>query len=59
MIAGSAYLCGVPGTGKTSSVHVVITELHAIQEAEQLPDFVFVAVNGLKISHPEGVYLEV
>ena len=43
------YISGVPGTGKTATVHEV---LRSIQEDEDLPEFTFVEINGMKLTEP-------
>ena len=48
------YISGVPGTGKTATVHEV---LRSIQEAEDdLPEFTFVEINGMKLTEPAQAY---
>ena len=48
------YISGVPGTGKTATVHEVI---RSIQEChEDLPEFQFVEVNGMKLTEPAQAY---
>ena len=47
------YISGVPGTGKTATVHEV---LRSIQEDEDLPEFTFVEINGMKLTEPAQAY---
>ena len=48
------YISGVPGTGKTATVHEVI---RSIQEAQDdLADFTFVEINGMKLTEPAQAY---
>lgn len=48
------YISGVPGTGKTATVHEVI---RSIQEAQDdLPEFTFVEINGMKLTEPAQAY---
>lgn len=48
------YISGVPGTGKTATVHEVI---RSIQETEDdLPEFTFVEINGMKLTEPAQAY---
>ena len=48
------YISGVPGTGKTATVHEV---LRSIQEADDdLPEFTFVEINGMKLTEPAQAY---
>ncbi|KAK4049790.1 Origin recognition complex, subunit 1 [Microbotryomycetes sp. JL201] len=47
------YIHGVPGTGKTATVHSVVREL---QNEPDIGDFQFVEINGMKISEPQTAY---
>ncbi|KAK4048492.1 Origin recognition complex, subunit 1 [Microbotryomycetes sp. JL221] len=47
------YIHGVPGTGKTATVHSVVREL---QNDPDIPAFEFVEINGMKISEPQTAY---
>ncbi|KAJ3294697.1 Origin recognition complex, subunit 1 [Borealophlyctis nickersoniae] len=50
------YISGVPGTGKTATVHAVIRALTANAEAEELAPFQFVEINGMKLTDPSQSY---
>src|SRR5690606_19336773 len=50
------YISGTPGTGKTATVREVVTQLHAAVQAEELEDFVFVEINGMRIADPHQSY---
>ena len=50
------YISGTPGTGKTATVREVITQLHAAVQAEDLDDFIFVEINGMKVTDPHQAY---
>ena len=50
------YICGTPGTGKTASVHQVIRSLRAQVEDDVLADFLFVEINGMRVSEPAQAY---
>ena len=50
------YICGTPGTGKTASVHQVIRSLRAQVEEDVLADFLFVEINGMRVSEPAQAY---
>ena len=50
------YISGTPGTGKTATVKEVVTQLHAAVMAEELDDFIFVEINGLKVTDPHQSY---
>ena len=45
---GCAYVCGVPGTGKTATVRESVRALQSQQERGELPAFSFVEINGMK-----------
>ncbi|GAA5822726.1 hypothetical protein JCM11251_004357 [Rhodosporidiobolus azoricus] len=50
---GCLYVHGVPGTGKTATVHSVVREL---QGDEDMDAFTFVEINGMKISEPMAAF---
>ena len=50
------YISGVPGTGKTATVREVVTQLEAAVRAEELDDFIFVEINGMKVTDPHQSY---
>lgn len=50
------YISGTPGTGKTATVREVIAQLNASVLAEELDDFVFVEINGMKVTDPHQAY---
>jgi origin recognition complex subunit 1 len=50
------YISGVPGTGKTATVREVISSLHASVMADELEDFIFVEINGMKVTDPHQSY---
>ena len=48
------YISGVPGTGKTATVHEVI---RCLKEADdELSEFTFVEINGMKLTEPAQTY---
>ena len=49
----SLYVSGVPGTGKTATVHKAVQQL---REDPDLPDFHFVALNGMNLAEPSEFY---
>ena len=51
------YISGVPGTGKTATVHEVIRYLEENKQREQIPDFTFFEINGMKVTQPNQVYV--
>ncbi|EIW67259.1 hypothetical protein TREMEDRAFT_33606 [Tremella mesenterica DSM 1558] len=53
---GCLYIAGVPGTGKTATVHAVVKELKRKAEDGELPPFSYVEINGLKIPTPQHAY---
>ncbi|RPA98233.1 P-loop containing nucleoside triphosphate hydrolase protein [Choiromyces venosus 120613-1] len=50
------YISGTPGTGKTAIVHEVITQLQYLVALEELDDFTFVEINGMKVTDPHQAY---
>jgi len=50
------YISGTPGTGKTATVREVVAQLDAAVMAEDLDDFIFVEVNGMKVTDPHQAY---
>ncbi|KAI9241071.1 MAG: P-loop containing nucleoside triphosphate hydrolase protein [Podila humilis] len=51
------YISGVPGTGKTATVHRVIQALKQEAEEGELADFQFVEINGMKVTEPSYAYV--
>ena len=50
------YISGTPGTGKTATVREVVAQLDASVQAEELDDFIFVEINGMKVTDPHQSY---
>ncbi|KAK3696549.1 Origin recognition complex, subunit 1 [Vermiconidia calcicola] len=50
------YISGTPGTGKTATVREVVGSLQAAVVEEQLDDFYFVEINGMKVTDPHQSY---
>ncbi|OHE91774.1 ATPase [Colletotrichum orchidophilum] len=50
------YIAGTPGTGKTATVREVISRLDDGVRADELDDFIFVEINGMKITDPHQSY---
>ncbi|KND04967.1 origin recognition complex subunit 1 [Spizellomyces punctatus DAOM BR117] len=50
------YISGVPGTGKTATVHRVMRALSEAAEQEEIPPFQFVEINGMKLTEPSQSY---
>jgi origin recognition complex subunit 1 len=50
------YISGTPGTGKTATVREVVTSLHQAVANEELDDFNFVEINGMKVTEPHQSY---
>jgi origin recognition complex subunit 1 len=51
------YVSGVPGTGKTATVHEVIRKLQQRNEDRNSPYFRFVEINGMRLSDPQHAYV--
>ncbi|XP_027693935.1 origin recognition complex subunit 1 isoform X2 [Vombatus ursinus] len=56
---GCMYISGVPGTGKTAIVHEVVRSLQQAAQAEELPSFQYVEVNGMKLTEPHQAYVQI
>ena len=50
------YISGTPGTGKTATVREIVAQLNAAVLAEEMDDFIFVEVNGMKVTDPHQSY---
>lgn len=50
------YISGTPGTGKTATVREVVAQLNASVSADELDDFIFVEINGMKVTDPHQAY---
>ncbi|KAF9022267.1 P-loop containing nucleoside triphosphate hydrolase protein [Hymenopellis radicata] len=53
---GCIYISGVPGTGKTATVHAVIRELMKLAEDNEINPFTYVEINGLRVPEPPAAY---
>ncbi|XP_054593429.1 origin recognition complex subunit 1 isoform X3 [Nothobranchius furzeri] len=56
---GCMYISGVPGTGKTATVHEVMRCLQNAADMDAIPPFCFVEVNGMKMTDPHQAYVQV
>ncbi|KAJ2870344.1 Origin recognition complex, subunit 1, partial [Coemansia asiatica] len=52
------YISGVPGTGKTATVHEVIRTLQENVEEGDLPEFQYIELNGMKMTEPSQAYTQ-
>ncbi|KAF1994077.1 P-loop containing nucleoside triphosphate hydrolase protein [Amniculicola lignicola CBS 123094] len=50
------YISGTPGTGKTATVREVVAQLQTQVLAEELDDFIFIEINGMKVTDPHQSY---
>jgi len=50
------YISGTPGTGKTATVREVVAQLNTAVLAEEMDDFIFVEINGMKVTDPHQSY---
>ncbi|KTF99359.1 hypothetical protein cypCar_00009414 [Cyprinus carpio] len=53
------YISGVPGTGKTATVHEVIRSLQQSAEQDEIPHFRFIEINGMKMTDPHQAYVQI
>ncbi|KAG8197381.1 hypothetical protein JTE90_013504 [Oedothorax gibbosus] len=56
---GCMYISGVPGTGKTATVHEVVRNLECEKENGDIPLFTFVEVNGMWMTDPYQCYVQI
>ncbi|KAK3919148.1 Origin recognition complex subunit 1 [Frankliniella fusca] len=56
---GCMYISGVPGTGKTATVNAVVRSLKHEVELKKLRDFQYIEVNGLRMTEPRQVFVQV
>ncbi|XP_014380924.1 origin recognition complex subunit 1 [Alligator sinensis] len=56
---GCMYISGVPGTGKTATVHEVIHCLQQAADEDELPFFQFIEINGMKLTDPHQTYVQI
>ena len=50
------YISGTPGTGKTATVREVVSSLQQAVLNEELDDFNFIEINGMKVTVPHQSY---
>jgi origin recognition complex subunit 1 len=50
------YISGTPGTGKTATVREAVAQLGNAVQADELDDFIFVEINGMKVTDPHHSY---
>ena len=53
------YISGVPGTGKTATVHEVTSYLQMAARDGEIPGFNFVEVNGMRLTEPHQTYVSI
>ena len=52
------YVAGVPGTGKTATLHEVMRQMRAQMEAKALAgSFRYVEINALRLASPQHAYV--
>uniref|UniRef100_A0A672YQX3 Origin recognition complex subunit 1 n=1 Tax=Sphaeramia orbicularis TaxID=375764 RepID=A0A672YQX3_9TELE len=56
---GCMYISGVPGTGKTATVHEVMRCLQHAADVDEIPPFTFVEINGMKMTDPHQSYVQI
>ncbi|XP_062308342.1 origin recognition complex subunit 1 isoform X2 [Osmerus eperlanus] len=56
---GCMYISGVPGTGKTATVHEVVRCLQHAAHTDDIPAFRFVEINGMKMTDPHQAYVQI
>uniref|UniRef100_A0A7N9ANH0 Origin recognition complex subunit 1 n=1 Tax=Mastacembelus armatus TaxID=205130 RepID=A0A7N9ANH0_9TELE len=53
------YISGVPGTGKTATVHEVMRCLQHAADVDEIPPFTFIEINGMKMTDPHQAYVQI
>nr|XP_057929389.1 origin recognition complex subunit 1 [Doryrhamphus excisus] len=56
---GCMYISGVPGTGKTATVHEVMRCLQNAANMDEIPSFRFIEINGMKMTDPHQAYVQI
>lgn len=56
---GCMYISGVPGTGKTATVTQAIRELKTNAENDEIPEFEFIEINGMRLTEPRQAYVQI
>uniref|UniRef100_A0A3Q3EED3 Origin recognition complex subunit 1 n=1 Tax=Labrus bergylta TaxID=56723 RepID=A0A3Q3EED3_9LABR len=56
---GCMYISGVPGTGKTATVHEVMRCLQHAADEDEIPPFQFIEINGMKMTDPHQAYVQI
>ncbi|XP_068175922.1 origin recognition complex subunit 1 isoform X2 [Antennarius striatus] len=56
---GCMYISGVPGTGKTATVQEVMRCLQQASDADDVPPFTFIEINGMKMTDPHQAYVQI
>ena len=54
---GSVFMGGLPGTGKTATVHEVVRELMSAAAAGSLDPFCYVEINAMELATPKHAYV--
>jgi len=53
------YISGVPGTGKTATVHEIIRTLQQFASDGMVPQFKFIEVNGMRLTDPNQTFCKI
>ncbi|XP_053975499.1 origin recognition complex subunit 1-like [Hylaeus volcanicus] len=56
---GCIYISGVPGTGKTATVNEAVRCLQKLIIKDQIDDFDYIAINGMKLTEPRQAYVQI
>jgi origin recognition complex subunit 1 len=57
-VKSAIFIAGPPGTGKTASVRSIVTELRQEQAMGTIPEFNFIALNGIELRDPFDAYVK-
>ncbi|XP_070564136.1 origin recognition complex subunit 1-like [Ptychodera flava] len=56
---GCMYISGVPGTGKTATVHEVMRSLIKERDCGEIPNFNFIEINGMKLTDAHQAFVQI
>ncbi|XP_071848865.1 uncharacterized protein [Apostichopus japonicus] len=56
---GCLYVSGVPGTGKTATVHAMLEELNTEVQEGEIPAFQTIEINGMRLTEPHQAFVQI
>lgn len=52
-------MSGVPGTGKTATVHAMLEELNTEVQEGEIPAFQTIEINGMRLTEPHQAFVQI